>query len=295
MWVVEPDGQPITGIPVSGVVPIFASIYPSGEEVTVTVTDPDGQPVAGTAEYFTERLVWRADQPLEPNTVYHMTIEDEWSTPQMLEFTTGAADDQVGQPVLEATRALTEAERVVDSICCASGSINTCTGEPEYDTCWAQEYEYKPLLLLELDIDDRVRRFWRFEAVDADASSVDSSLDTVGGKGVSAVYSGGRDRYCVTVIATSLITGDEVSARHCAPDSELSPVDRSEAEQPDGAACDGDLVDGETGEEIPPEVIDEVIDEEGGCSAAGGPRGGALVAAALLLVALLCGRRHARR
>lgn len=291
---------PITGVPVSGVVPIFVYADPSAAaDVTVTVRDLDDAVVTGTFELQRYRLVWRADAPLAPQTTYALAIDvTSWGDHIEATFTTGAADDPTpGAPALDAARTLTERETVADSICCDPW-IGSCDW-PEYDSCWTQDYEYLPGLALSMTIDDDIRRYWSFETI-AGGAETSSDVDWIGGTTVDAVFSGLRTEYCVVVKATSLLDpSDVVQRKHCAPDSERVVAERSEPEEPDPNACEGPLVDGETGEMIPgyedePPPYDgmELGDEDGGCSAGGGGAGGTAWLVLLAALGLVVYRRR---
>ena len=278
----------VDGIPVAGVVPI--RVYGSPglvDEVEVAVFDGQVE-VAGSFELFLDRLVWRSAAPLAAETTYRMVITDNYSGDEFeVTFETASADaPPPPEPPLGAERVLRETERPRSQICCDE-ALGSCESSA-YWFCWAQSYDYLPTLDLTFAIEDDVRRYWSI-VVTADGASVDNRVghDSY----ASALFEDpGQADYCATVTATSLLDGTVIEREHCADAAELVPTERSEPEEPEPELCEGPLVDGQTGEEIDEDVIDDLTRDGGGCSAGGG--GGLFLSLAALAPFM---RRRRRR
>jgi MYXO-CTERM domain-containing protein len=277
----------VDGIPVAGVVPILVWGNPGQvDQVAVAVFDGEVE-VAGTFELFSDRLVWRSEEPLAPETGYRMVITDFYLGDGLeVTFETAAADAPLPPaPPLAAELELRELERAASEICCDE-AIGSCESSA-YWYCWAQSYEYPAALYLTFDIEDDVRRYWSYD-LSGQAAAVVNDVGLANGAG--AIFEGApRDEYCVTVTATSLLDATAIEREHCAGAAELVPTQRSEPEALEPELCEGPLVDGDTGEEIDDDVVDHLTEGDGGCSTGGG--GGLWLA----LAALAPLRRRRRR
>lgn len=302
VWIAEAVGVPITGVPVQGVVPVFAETDPSAaHEIVVTVLDEEELPVAGSVELLPRRLIWRSEAPLMPEATYRLVVEIEGWGDEVSEvmFTTAAEGAPLPPaPELAAGWTLGEEERADQTLCCDTGDVGTCDFE-EYAHCWAQAYEYRPRLSLTHDIDDDARRYVTF-AVSAAGAEVAQRLDAPGSNSAAAVFAARQVSYCATVSATSLLDGAVTAAQTCANDAELVPAEPSGAQEPDPSMCEGPLVDGETGEEVSwpfgngdgaGDGGDDEDDQVMGCAAGGG---GSAALGLLAFVPLLLRRRRSR-
>ena len=302
IWVNEPVGEAITGVPVQGVVPIFSENEPGFEDlIVVTVLDAGDQVVAGSVELLRYRLVWRSDAPLAPDATYRMQIEDDWGQVTEVVFVTAEEGAPApAAPSLEGSVQLGEEVRADEQFCCGSGEIDTCSGE-ELDHCWAESYTYLPRLSLSLGIDDDARRYAVF-TVEASGGEARQQLDAIGVQSADAVFGGRQETYCVTVNATSLLDGSVVSAQRCASDGELQPADPAQPEEPDLSLCGGgddydddEPWDGDDYDDGSPDWLHG--DGGGGCAAGGAGGGGGLLGllALLTVVGPLAARRGRRR
>lgn len=266
--------QPITGVPTSGVVPLY--VQARLEEVEggyprMTVVDAGDTAVGGALELSPTRLLWRADSPLAPESTYRATLElSSWDTVE-LTFTTGATDAAPRLALEPMQVDLREISRADEEICCDSG-INSC-GFEEYEHCWTQTATYLPSLEVVLEVDRVAARYYRFEF---EAPGADASYSGVGsryGSWASATFPSQRAEYCVTFRALSLTGGGDVERTVCRAHETIESLPPFRSETPDYSMCDDAPVDPETDEEI----------DTGGCSTGGG----CAPALALCLVALV--------
>jgi hypothetical protein len=269
----------LTGIPVSGVVPIYVLAEPDRSEPGYPrmVVRLGGQEIAGDVEVTYYRLIWRAAAPLEPNTTYTAILTPSSWESVTFTFTTGV-DNSIPSLFLY-LRSIDFGERyeVTDRICC-DPVVDTC-GSQDYTHCWVQSAEAVPTLSLAFELAPEAARYYSFEYQAPGAASSVSYVGYRYGGGVTARYTDRRDEYCITVRALSLTGSDEFERTVCRADSDMITLPPFAPQAPYFADCEEAPVDPDTG---------EVIDT-GGCTA------GAGAAAWWLPVLIVAASRRRRR
>lgn len=270
----EDLSQGLTGVPVSGVVPIYASVWAEGLtfQPSMTVRDPAGVEVGGALELGKWRVVWRSAAPLAPETTYSATLIVDMFQEIEFTFTTAANDAAPPLVINPGDLHLDEYHRPDRQVCCNAGE-SSCGGP--WQECWTRTVVTEVELWGRFSVDREAARYYQFEGEAEGARSAYATAHSTG-EGTFAAHFVERDSdYCLTVRARSLASGADVAETICQNAAALVEALPFEPDQPDYSMCDEPPFDPETGEEI----------ETGGCNTGGG--GPAPFLLALVVLGLL--------
>lgn len=267
----------LTGIPVSGVVPIYASVWQPGtvDPPEITVRDPDGAEIGGRFELYEQRAVWRSDAPLSPATTYAVTLVVDRFGSHEFTFTTATTDDTPPLVLRDIEVNLGESHRAERQICCNSGE-SSCGGP--FLTCWTQTVVTEVDLWGTFSYDVEAARYYVFDGEATGATDVYAHAFADGRGWFSANFTRRGEEYCTTVRARSLVGGPDVTRTLCLGAAALEEEEPFTPAQPDYGECDEPPFDPDTGEPV-----------DTGCSA-----GGAGAAPLLVILAALGVRRRRR-
>ena len=181
-------GELITGIPTRGVLPLIVdpNAIPSGAEVRVI--DSAGELVQGATELLGDRIVWRADEPLAPTTIYDFEVSTDYDF-RHLSFQTAADDQAIPLAGTLLDSRLTERYVSASVECCDDLALGSC------EVCWATSFNREVHLRAELDEQPLERRFRVAAATDG----------RVSGAIITAPFAVEQALYCTEISLRSVL------------------------------------------------------------------------------------------
>jgi len=279
---VNEDLRPgLIGVPVQGVVPIYASVRE--DELTfpptMTVLDPGGVEVSGSLEYVAFRAVWRSGAALTPNTTYTATLVYGMLQQVEFTFTTAASDVTPTLDISDGDLHLSESHRADEEVCCNSGE-SSCGGP--WTECWTRTVTTEVALWGQFSVPVDAARYYLLEGEAPGARVARANAHASGEGSFSASFVERGDQYCMTIRASSLLGGADVTKLICQSSAALEFAEPFQPDQPNYGICDEPPYNPETGEEV----------DTGGCNSGGG---GTLTLLAMLLALGLMRRRRGER
>lgn len=275
----EDLSEGLVGIPVSGILPIYAHVSSDepSEQPSLTVQTLGGVIVSGTLDKGRFRLFWRSDAPLSPNTTYQATLAGSENDPISFSFTTAENNEVPELQITPGELYLGELHRSENEACCYTGAESSCGGP--WLECWTRTTITTVDFWAQFSIDKEIARYYLLEGEAAEAVSVHTTIGSSGETGIVAEFSERAGEYCAALRVRSLVDGTQTTETFCQSAEGLVEAAPFVAEEPNFAICADPPFDSQTGEEI----------ATSGCSTSGGNSG--LFLSFLMLLGLI-GRRR---